>query len=72
MPQPLMLKKLKLNDSVKYLEDFLELTPKKKKICPFHHRGLEIKARSQEIPEVVGKFGLGVQNEGQKLLQGKS
>ena len=23
------------------LQDLLELTPKKKKKCPFHHRGLE-------------------------------
>ena len=33
------------------------------KICPFHHRGLECKSRSQEIPGVTGKSGLGVQNE---------
>ena len=48
------------------LEDLLELTPKKKKKkrCPFHHRGLG----SQEIPGITGKFGLGVQNEaGQRL-----
>ena len=40
------------------LQDFLELTPKR---CPIHHRGLEW--RSQQIPGVIGKFGLGVQNE---------
>ena len=41
----------------------LELTPKKKKRCTFHHRRLDAKVRSQEIPGVSGKFGLGVQNE---------
>ena len=33
------------------LQDLLGLTPKKKKKrCPFHHRGLECKVGSQEIP----------------------
>ena len=27
------------------LQDLLDLTPKKKKRCPFHHRGLECKSR---------------------------
>ena len=27
------------------LQHLLELTPKKKKRCPFHHRGLECKSR---------------------------
>ena len=39
----------------------LELTAKKR--CPVHHRGLECKSGSQQIPGVTGKFGLGVQNE---------
>ena len=34
-----------------------------KKRCPFHHRGLECKSRSQEIPGVTGKFGVAVQYE---------
>ena len=35
-----------------------------------HYRGLECKVGSQEIPEVTGKFGLGVQNEeGQRLTE---
>ena len=38
------------------LQDLLELPPKKK--CPFHHRKLECKSRSQEIPEIIGKLGL--------------
>ena len=33
------------------------------KKSPFHHKGLECKRRTQEIPGVTGKFGLGVQNE---------
>ena len=41
-----------------------------KKRCPFHHRGLECKVGSQEIPGVTGKFGLGVQNKAE-LKQGK-
>ena len=41
-----------------------------KKSHPFHHRGLECKVESQEIPGVTGKFGLGVQNEaGQRLIE---
>ena len=38
------------------VQDLLELQPKKR--CPFHYRGLECKSRSQETPEVTGKFGL--------------
>ena len=52
----------------KDLQDLLELTPKKR--CPFHYRGQECKIRSQEIPVVTGKFGIGVQNEaGQRLIE---
>ena len=43
------------------LQQLLELTPKKE--CPFHHRDWNAKVESQEIPEVRGKFGLGVKNE---------
>ena len=40
------------------------------KRCPFHHKGLNTKVQSQEIPKVTGKFGLGVQNEvGQRLTE---
>ena len=42
------------------LQYFLALTPKRQ---PFHHRGWNAKVGSQEIPGVIGKFGLGVQNE---------
>ena len=35
---------------------------------PFHHRGLDAKVGSQEIPGVTGKFDIRAQNEaGQKL-----
>ena len=39
-----------------------------KKRRPFHHRGLDAKVGSQEIPGVTGKFGLGVQNEADEGL----
>ena len=43
------------------LQDLLELTTKKR--CLFHHRRLKCKSKNQEIPGVIGKFGLGVQNQ---------
>ena len=56
-----MLKKLKLNGSMKTYKIFQTNTQKR---CPFHYRGLECKdVESQEIPGVTGKSGLGVQNE---------
>ena len=52
------------------LQDLLELTPKKKKRCPFHHRNWNVKVGSQKIPGVTSKFGLRVQNEaGQRLTK---
>ena len=56
MPQPVTLKKLKLNappkDVLFIIEDW------------------NAKVGSQEIPGVTGKFGLGVQNEaGQRLTE---
>ena len=66
VPQPVMLKKL--NISIKNYKTSRTNTPK---IIPFHHRGLESKVGSQEIPGVTGiKFSLGVQNEaGQRLTE---
>ena len=59
MPQPVMLKKLKLNGSTKtYL---LELIPKKDVF--FIIGDWNEKVGSQDIHGVTGKFGLGVQNE---------
>ena len=50
------------------LEDFLELTPKTDVL--FIIGDWNAKVRSQEIPGVTGKFGLGVQNEaGQRLTE---
>ena len=50
------------------LEDLLELTPKKDVL--FIIGDWNAKVGSQEISEVTGKFGLGVQNEaGQRLTQ---
>ena len=67
MPQPLISKKLKLNDSIKHLQNLLKLTPKD---VLYIIGDWNAKAGSQEIPGVTGKFGLEVQNEiGQKLTE---
>ena len=67
MPQPIMLKKLKLNGSMKTY-DLLEITPPKDVL--FILGDWNVKVGSQEIPRVTGKFGLGVQNEaGQRLTE---
>ena len=50
------------------LQDLLELTPQKGVL--FNIGDWNAKVGSQEIPEVTGKFGLGVQNEaGQRLAE---
>ena len=50
------------------LQDLLELIPKKDIL--FIIGDWNAKVRSQEIPGVTGKFGLGVQNEvGQRLIE---
>ena len=50
------------------LQDLLELTPKKDVL--FIIGDWNAKLGSQEIPRVMGKFGLGVQNEaGQRLIE---
>ena len=68
MPRPVMLKKLKLNGSMKTYKTLLELTPLKNVI--FIIGDWNAKVGSQEIPVVTGKFGFGVQNEaGQKLIE---
>ena len=67
MPQPPMLKKLKLNCSMKTYKT-VELTPKKDVL--FIIGDWNAKVRSQEIPGVSGKFVLGVQNKaGQRLTE---
>ena len=68
MPQPVTLKKLKLNGFYEDLQDLLELTPKKDVF--FIIGDWNKKVESQETPGVTGKFGLGVQNEaGQRLIE---
>ena len=50
------------------LQDLLELTSKKDVLFTIGDRNAKV--RSQEIPVVTGKFGLGVQNEaGQRLIE---
>ena len=50
------------------LQDLLELTPKKDVL--FIIGDWNAKVGSQEIPGVIGKFGLGIQNEaGQRLIE---
>ena len=48
------------------LQDLLELTPKRD--IPFITGDWNVKVRTQEIPGVTGKFGLGVQNEAVVVL----
>ena len=68
MPQPVMLNKLKLNGTMKILQDLQELILKKGVI--FIIGDWNAKVGSQEIPGVTSKFGLGVQNEaGQRLTE---
>ena len=68
MPQPVTLKKLKLNGFYEDLQDLLELTPKKDVL--FIIGDWNAKVGSEETPGVTGKFGLGVQNEaGQRLIE---
>ena len=68
MPQPVMLNKLKLNGTMKILQDLLELTPRRDVLFIIGDRNA--KEGSEEIPGVTVKFGLGVQNEaGQRLTE---
>ena len=66
MPQPVMLKKLKLNGFYEDLQDLLELTPLKDVL--FIIGDWNAKVGSQETLGVTGKFGLGVQNEAEQRL----
>ena len=60
MPQPLMPKKMKLNDSMRTYKTSGNNT--KKKDVLFIIGDWNAKVGSQETPGVTGKFGLGVQN----------
>ena len=65
MPQPVTLKKL--NGSMKTYKTFRTNTQKD---VLFITGDWNTKVGSQEIPGVIGKFGLGVQNEaGQRLTK---
>jgi len=65
MPQPVMLKKLKINGSTK-IQDLLEITPQNDVL--FIIRDWNAKVGSQETSGDTGKFG--VQNEaGQRLIE---
>ena len=71
MPQPVMVNKLKLNGSMKTYNPARTNTKKKKKKKDvlFIIGDWYAKVGSQETPGVIGKFGLGVQNEaGQRLI----
>ena len=59
MPQPVMLKKLKLKGSMKHLQDPLELTTTTKDVL-FIIGGWNAKVGSQETPGATDKFGLGI------------
>ena len=68
MPQPVTLKKASVERFYEDLQDLLELTPKKDVL--FIIGDWNAKVGSQETPGVIGKFGLGVQNEaGQRLIE---
>ena len=67
MPQPVMLKNLKLDVSTKTYRHFRTNTPKD---VFFIIGDWNVKGGSQETPGVTSKFGLGVQNEaGQRLIE---
>ena len=66
MPQPVTLKKLKLNSSMKTYKTFR--TPKKDVL--FIIGDWNAKVGSQATPGVTGKFGLEMRNEaGQRLIE---
>ena len=67
MPQPVTLKKLKLNASMKITRPFRTNTQKR---CSFHYRGLECKSRKSRNTWSNRHIDLGIQNEaGQRLKE---
>ena len=63
-----MLKTLKFEQFYDDLQNLLELTPKRDVV--FIIGDGNAKVASKKIPEVIGKFSLGVQNEaGQRLIK---
>ena len=70
MPQPLMLKKLKLTSFLKTSKTPRTKTKKKKKKVLFITGEGNTKVGSEDLSGVTGKFGIGVQNEaGQRLKE---
>ena len=68
MPQPVMLKKLRLEQSYQDLQDLLELIPKKDVLSIIGD--WNAKVGSQETPGGTDKFGSGIQNEaGHRLIE---
>ena len=68
MPPTTHCKEAEIGQFYEDLQDLLELTPPKNVL--FIIGDWNAKVRSQEIPGVTGKFGLGVQNEaGQRLTE---
>ena len=68
MPHPVMLKKLKLNSSMKTYKKLLELTPQKDVL--FIIGDWNVKVGNQEIAGVTRKCGLAVQNKaGQRFIE---
>ena len=67
MPQPVTLKKLKLNGSMRTYKTFLT-TPKKDVL--FIIGDWNAKVESQETPGATGKFGLVIWNEAGRRLIG--
>ena len=61
-------KEAEVDQFYEYLEDLLELIPKKKKDVLFITGDWNAKVGSQDIPGVTGKYGLGVQNEAEQSL----
>ena len=68
MPQPVMVKKLNFNGSMKIYRTFRTNTQKKDVLLIIGD--WNAKVGSQETPGVTGKLGLGVGNEaGQRLIE---
>ena len=62
-------KEAEVEQFYEHLQDLQQLTLKTR--WPFHHKELDCKSsKSKEIPRVISKFTLGVQNEaGQRLTE---
>ena len=68
MPRPVNAEEAEVESFYEDLQDLLELTPPKDVL--FTIGDWNAKVESQEIPGVIGKFDLGVQNEaGQRLTE---